>query len=230
MNSIEIPSSGLPEQFHDKSVESTLAKDFYLSYKYSQGDSGIQAVLFRLMRDYYKEQYDEADIQTVLNVSTDHLIELVEPYKLPRSHHLIGHLAESIEQTKMNEFKRQAADLTFLLKETESTIALDIRLRDEPDDKLTLGTKLITRDIELIKKGRKVGRDSRASFFREYALNAQPTGSDAFDNIFEQVGQTLDPTNLVNLPQKDTIEESIKHLAAVWGAYHPDESFYPVAA
>lgn len=225
-------------------LEARILKNFYLSFKFSQGRVPIQINLMSaILHQYQKSEIlDEFGSVSGLNKRLGSRVEKLSP---PRSHTKVTEAGEKLTTTaKKNEIKKQWARHLFLLSlVTDDFDSYFHKLDDQdnlvttyvaPDEErvLAITKEMLKRDIELIRGGRperQEGEDPYESFVKTYAIDKESTGSVEFNAVFEQIGTEVSAA----LSSKDKEEASDINKLAFWSARlkkeweekHPGQSF-----
>lgn len=209
-----------------------LSKDYRLSFKFSQGSATLQESLFILLGAQYNRQYKNSHLSVLADITNWHRLATPPVRHQDRGVDEAHILRESNEESE--KFRHYVAhpDISFVAHDPETyaiiiekaiayLLTRDLRYVDE--HYLYVGNDRATHAPYLIPHPDIDGRPhstSRAgqyaSYFKKYVIDSRPTGSYAFDAIFEDMkayAQTF-PHN------------HNRQLAAAWEARHPSKSFY----
>ncbi|MEK6953042.1 MAG: hypothetical protein AABX29_08565 [Nanoarchaeota archaeon] len=198
-------------------IHQQIYKDFYLSFKHSQGDEALQKNLFIFLSNYYLTSYSPEQIGTLEEIK-DSLIKKADSLKVPASHTRIVALQVRATASKM---------LNWYLRSLE-----DRYLKVEMPKKLVsnIANSIIDRDLMYIdpvnernRPNRKEGQDRKESFFRTYVIEAKPTNSTAFDSMYESIRESF---KVGEIPVKG----DLRKLQKAWEKTHAGQSFVPKAA
>src|SRR3990167_9015153 len=86
-------------------LERTIAKDFYLSFKYSQGDPFTQENLFVAMRNYYRDEWPADEVERAIDNAPVFFEEAISRYKLPQKHmEIVPNLPSKGESEENKDF------------------------------------------------------------------------------------------------------------------------------
>ena len=192
---------------HDPGLEKMLLRDFYLSFKYSQGSPNTQHYLFDALSNRYRETHDPESIQlasaTALNP------QRVSQLMVPSSH------SEQGGQTPGEKYP-----LTFKMEAEKFVTAIS---KETPAPLEGIYENTLERDVLYQTSERSFQAiDPHSSYFRQYVLLGEQTGSESFNDIFTRVNE-WGKVEFADNPRLD--DELI--LQASWEAWHPGESFYP---
>ncbi len=200
-------------------ISKKLAKDFYLSFKFSQGTIDLQKDLFNRMSAYYHTTLNPEVLYQIVNDLPTFFVTTIEKYRLPHRHRTIVHSSVLNKSELMQlEMRRQSEIFISIIKSKRSqTTDLD----------RTLLASMVNRDLDFCTsvKQRKVDIDPSASYVREYVLKHKPTGSNTFDEIFWSMSRLFDPENSEVLNSYD--QHQLDKLADFWELNHSLQSFYP---
>lgn len=199
------PQSLTPHQ----SLEKMILRDFYLSFKYTQGDGPSHIYFLDALAATYRKTQDPENyrwIQTHADeiLGDDHLLAL----KVPRSHSV----------AKGNQRPGAGSPLTFGQHGVDFKTALS---RELPINFRTISRQTIVRDLRYQVESRSYQTtDPHSSYFRQYILLGEPTGSHTFDTVFAETKEWEQINRKVHI-------DDLLELQAFWEGSHPGESFYP---
>jgi hypothetical protein len=208
-------------EFDSPALERRLIKDFYLSFKFSQGNALAQRTMYLALKRHYESSFSTAE-KAWLRDSSFELMDNLAMLQAPRSHTRSNH-AFDYQPGLSDQFEVQADDFLKVLRVVPAPDLYD------PATDLVIADfcgATIGRDLYYQGKERFHNTDDpHSSYLRNYALFSTPTSSDAFDAIFAEVSQafadsSLPPASTAKLPE----------LAERWEANHPDEHFFPPTA
>ncbi len=197
----------------------SLNRDFYLSFKFSQGKPRIQTLLFEGLGIFYKENLKSEDIDWITN-SEEELQKNLAVQLAPKTHYVIHDMFKNpeargpiLDSEAETEFKAESLIFVGILGSTDR---FDTGLDDE-----AVCLQTIIRDQAYQIRHRKYqAPDPHASYFREYILLQKPTGSEGFDSIFQSANDFV-----TNGEVSTDIRSGIKNLSEDWQSNHPGEQF-----
>jgi len=197
-------------------AQRSLRRDFFLSFKFSQGESGFQGELLRSLVAYYQEQ-------PMLTCEELNQIDCYpESLVLPRFHYR----RNSGSTSPANVLGQENIHWALLLKAYgKAQRGNKCYGRSYPARKRGLLTSMIHRDTVYQASARPtLPIDPHRSFFREYVLLDKETGSRAFDWLHDSLRDhvTAAEEPLINYTR-------IHHLVSRWELAHPDQQFWPEA-
>jgi hypothetical protein len=212
-----------------RGLEKILAFDYRLSFKFSQGKATLQEILFLLLGVKYSQRYRRQPIDSLLAI--DDWMDLAMP---PKSHQGVDkeHIErESVAESEKFRYYISHPDLDYFVDDIEAyrdVMASAITLTLERDIKYVgerfryISYDRTTNDSYLVPHATLDGRPRRpdpikyGSLFKKYVIHERPTGSDAFNAIFQDMrAQVLAyPSPL------------IVQLAEAWESRHHGKSFY----
>lgn len=204
-----------------KDFEKQLLKDFYLSFKFSQGDQYTQGYILNALVSNYRSQgdYDPAYIRENSNELFSKLID----FGIPKSHVTLTNTGEKLDLTpslKAAVFINGAKIFVDKLKTGEPSMPQDLNAE-------AMMRGIIQRDIvyQTAERGYQAA-DPHSSYFRQNVLLQQPTGSEAYNQIFARCLELIEVDQYRNVFLTVPIAERITDLAQGWEANHPGVAFY----
>lgn len=209
-----------------------LSKDYRLSFKFSQGSATLQGSLFILLGAQYNRQYRNSHLSVLTDITNWHRLATPPVRHQDRGVDEAHILRESNEESE--KFRHYVAhpEISLIAHDPdtyaiiiEKTIALllsrDLRYVDKHylyvgNDRATQTPYFIPHpDID--GRPHSTSHTSRyTSYFKKYVIDSRPTGSYAFDAIFEDMrayAQTFP-------------HYYIGQLATAWEARNPSKKFY----
>lgn len=192
-----------------KETLSTVVKDFYYSFWFSQASEELQEKLWQGVAANYS-----SGTLNHIRLNADELQDRIHELRLPASHVAVD------ESDITNEFDRLGEKFLarMLMNEPKPLNTADLS---------TIVSEMIRRDdqyqyYEADEDRKYRNADPRQSHFREFVLLATPTGSVAYDAIFRDVKQAylsgeIDKRALLFLDE----------LRREWEHNHTGEMFFP---
>lgn len=193
-------------------LEKMLMRDFYLSFRFSQGSAPAQEKLMLALGTAYQQLLPPPATEWITNSSLLPIIEHLPKLQPPTSHVGIDYVQTNYE----SEFNARGMEFANILSEPQ---------RDEIDtDSICLG--LIKKDghYQENQRGHRA-KDVHSSYFRQYVLLGNPTGSAAFNHIFKQCNEFIQTKDERTCATNTGL--ILPGLVSLWEANHPDEQFYP---
>ena len=223
---MEKVGEGVPDQKVQAELAASLIHDFYLSFKFSQGDGLSQDWLISYLAYYYRSVAD-CD-QTILDsiLSNQQVAGRVAKLRPPARH--------STERlsNREDEFRSVYDELRRVLSTTEQPVPTVSDLRHIALEILNRDKKYVISDMGRPNPHEHTGVDLHESFFREYIIMAKPTGSEAFDHMYLAIRSSLigpvDDAGTLGITD-DTIRERAMALAPQWELRHPGETFFDIS-
>jgi hypothetical protein len=211
------------DQEKHKAFKRQLSKDFYLSFKFSQGNSPVQEYIYRALTDYYRSQPDY-DPSYIRENSIDLQSKLMR-FRLPTSHTVKTSDGRDFDPTSPSEASAFMAQSSRFVKVLNSKGDL-LDDRDLNIETITRG--LIRRDrvYQVAERGYQAP-DPHSSYFRQYVLLGEPTGSAAYDHIFARAAELLEVDRYSSKHNTLPLSDVVSKLASGWEHNHPGESFLP---
>src|SRR4030081_179644 len=163
-------------------LKKELVKDFYFGFRFSQGRTGVQLDLYKALGAYYRSRFTPDELSRL--AADDKLHSMMTSVSAPRSHR------PGEDGTGINNLARVQAEFNKLAHWFNGLALRGSGLYDTVDGKgsvlyiIVLGT--LSRDTHfqhpMIPRGY-LATDPHASYFRDYILERQPTGSEAYDAV-----------------------------------------------
>lgn len=191
-------------------LEDMLVRDFYLSFKFSQGWGYAQDNIFELLMGHYTEVLGYDYNQIINALESDKVTKKITKLTPPKAHAELSTFG--IEKALKKEYLK----LLDLAKRKPTNIYTSDRMRKFIID-------MLDRDIEYqvaFTRPRPDGhqKDKHSSVFRDYILFSKPTSSENFNAIFNSIRED----HLYRLPTL-----TVRRLAHAWEVNHPGEIFLP---
>lgn len=193
--------------------ESAVLRDYYHSFRHSQGDPRLQGMLML----YIVKHYDYKDVGNISDLKNK-LDKFISEMSIPEEHTHILMDEETKQDVLLDHQKAQYTDFGFQrswlrLIATLERVFLD---RPNPQDVDLYGfyrelynqslwpkSKLLLEIAARVlyvdgnyqireRPNRKVGRDPHASFFRNYVIDGKLTGSPVYDKLYNDVGKLFE--------------------------------------
>jgi hypothetical protein len=220
----------IPETCEGSSgLEKVLGLDYRLSFKFSQGSAKLQEILFCLLGAKYSQRYGQEHAASLLAITTWPNLSMP-----PKSHRDVDQ--KHIERESAAEFEKFChyithPDLHYLTDDpemyadlmaaaTDLVLARDLKYVDEHS--ILVSTDRTAGHAYFIPHPSLNGRPHRpepirySSFFKKYVVDERPTGSDAFNVIFQDMR-----AHALAYPSP-----LIDRLADAWEPRHPGKDFY----
>lgn len=187
---------------------------FRESFRFSQGDEGIQVEILRWLK-----KSTHLDGYTIPEDIPDDMLAI----RQPKNHH-----PQSSDSSKANDTR--LITLEGMWKHFYTVTSKESK-EDLDEIEATITTKIIEKEKyyqETYRGGRNFDADSLpdspadpyGSQLRKYALNGATTGSQVYDTLFARVKACLFP---VDQPSKFAAE--LQELGTLWEKRHPGEQF-----
>ncbi|MEI9913790.1 MAG: hypothetical protein WDN66_02180 [Candidatus Saccharibacteria bacterium] len=206
-----------------KAFERQISRDFYLSFKFAQGHSPIQPFIYRVLGNYYRSQPDYDP--TYIRENSIELMDKLMRFTLPKSH--------VTKSSKGGDFNpKTSSDGSAFMSESGKFIEA-LNVEKDPHADIDLDIETITRGLirrDRVYQANERGyqaADPHASYFRQYVLLREPTGSAAYDHIFARSLDLLAVDRYKDIHSTLPIAEVVSWLAPEWETNHPGESFLP---
>ena len=233
-------------------LEQRVLKNFYLSYKFSQGLPDLQRnLLIAVTRLYGHDEFIE-EFPSIKALDKK-IRPKIEKLQVPKAHARQvegGSITpELMKEDFVQQWSNQLRILERFLKGGSHT---DSYIYDSYDKDTTIDTvmaksqedlillivgDMATRDIGYLKRGERLQRsygsqEAVNSFVKDYVLDQKPTGSKEFDQLFRNIRITI-PTLLdsdyeivdeSNLTRKLAVQY-LRQLKELWELKHPEEKF-----
>lgn len=209
-----------------------LGKDFRLSFKFSQGSAMLQESLFILLSTQYVRQYQDNHLIAITDAEDWH--ELAAP---PTRHQDKGvdgtHIQrESTAQSEKFQHYLRHPDLSLVAEDPELyaiileraiayMLSRDLKYVNEHelyvDNDRTVHTPYLIPHPDINGRPHSPSYTGRyTSYFKKYVIDSRPTGSLAFNTIFQDMKKYAQAFPHYHLEQ----------LATAWESRHPGRSFY----
>lgn len=182
---------------------SAVVKDFYQSFRFSQGEPSNQ----RLMLQGIAEKYSPG-LRAGLKDYSQALYARLVSLEIPESH-------SSFDTDGPNAFEVETETLMHTLVGEQQYPELE-RNSHIAEGMIATDTVYQRPDVGRVHRA----SDIHLSYFREYVLLAKPTGSRAFDGLFADINQQF-----LDGKCDPFVYERFDRLAADWEKAHPDEAF-----
>jgi hypothetical protein len=210
-------------------LEKALSSDYRLSFKFSQGSAKLQEILFVLLGVEYSRQYGQKHVSAASALNDWAILSIP-----PANHKRVD--AEHIDRESVAESEKfrhyiDHPDLSCLIDDPEIyrdlmagaialTLSRDIKYVDKHfqymGDDRTMNNNALEPHLKLNGRPGRPDPIRYVSFFKKYVVDERPTGSDAFNAIFQDMRtQSL----LYPSPR-------IERLALAWELRHQGKSFY----
>ena len=228
MSFVEAQESMVRNEHDTQSVEDELVRDFYLSFKFSQGSSGYQQSIFDALGTYYQNCLPADTKNDLLAFAENGLAQRAGSLKLPSSHKLVGFEMNPSDpqggllakETFVQMADKLSRKIRFAIDQDEATEP-QTSWSILPSTLSEISGGMIVKDCHFFYKPRRIEANTHRSFFREYILLQEPTHSAAFDTIFSQARESFIANGL------DDYKNDLERLKMCWEASHPGEKFYP---
>lgn len=211
----------------DGVIDTTVMRDFYLSFRFTQGDPYVQKASYGLLAAYYCRDFTTID-RSSLVARFDSLANRAAALKLPRSHKDSAAIAAEHEAQHMPSiadfFRREWGQFSRIQRHTFANPEASRRKtnRDAPIARFAAKIALADNEYQLRDRpGSNQDNDPHFSLFRSHIVLGHATGSNTFDSIFGRAQSLLDK------PEKVTLQRSVTTLANSWETMHPGQSFFP---
>ena len=226
MTTVEsLPLSQDPEHAYTPDPEGMLVRDFFLSYKFSQGSSGGQQTMFEALAYFYADSLVETQKHELLEFVEHGFIDRASNLRLPTAHAILAHRSQNTRgELVRREFGDSAQAFSSWLKGSMMSDAVEPTHERKLELSTIIAEDMIYKDEEFMHKKRRIKSHTNVSFFREYVLLQTPTHSRAFDHIFGDINHSFNVGELI------IAQDSLDKLAQDWETTHTNESFYPLAA
>ncbi len=210
-----------------ESVSNDLLRDFYQSFRLSQGNMDIQNRLTDLLAIKYGQTVNPSDLVAAL----ENAKAMVERLSVPRQHVAQDRLGKVIADSAGVEFKRAFQYWESKFEEIEYLIE---RHADNCERDFWIG-RLLSKIAEIDQRYQAQERPNRhgdsdvhMSILREYIIRDALKGSAYLIELRNELRDGL--FNLAASDKKgDRYRENVLTLAAAWQDNHADESFWPVS-
>jgi hypothetical protein len=220
-----------------KNIETRILKNFYLSFKFSQGRTDIQEALLKAVSIRYNREELSASFGKKLEFHHEKLYSKVENLSLPKVH------ANSIEGKQImnddvkDEFGKQWGyqvnmlnDILEIGEQNGNDLYTEELLKPSYHDLLI---RMIDRDIIYMNKTRpkrEFGKsDPHESYVKTYIIDQKPTGSDEFNELFQEIRSLAINTNALNknhsFEKRNPLERPCQNLIIEWEKTHPGQKF-----
>lgn len=198
-------------------LKDALYKDFWLSFKFSQGDSKFQQDIYAYLAAYYG--------QTLTPLGRSALSELLPEFdkqtpvsftgvSMPMGHKRLTNIEDGMERATF-----YAGLSSFTLKLGHISLALE-----EDNYPGIFVRKTIGKDARYQADLRTSGGDRHASFLRRYVLLGDDAGSPAFNYLCALAKEALPVELEANYLG---IQATFNSLVTDWEANHPGQQFMP---
>lgn len=234
-------------------IDKKILKNFYLSFKFSQGSPDLQCRMLTAIARLYtqSELFNQFSSAQAIN---QELLPKVQNIQTPNWHTKKYPGGEDItskekKEEMLDEWFRQIDIFKLLYAQSQhsnkyrrKSDVLDGKaqstFKETPEELiLYIVNEMAGRDLRYLKIGRprnnKPNQDTE-SFTKTYVLEQKPTGSQQFDQLFSQVRTTtLDIFENGRVPEevdsivKDMTIDSLRELKAFWEERHGIGSFFP---
>jgi hypothetical protein len=184
-------------------ITDRLLLDFYLSFRFSQGDPAVQERYFKALISEYRRENSEPTTEDLESVKAK-----LASLKPPREH-------AAVYPSRLGDFNNQWKEMQDAFTETSSN-------RLEDDELLRLGREMAASDIQYQQRkrpNRDRSADPHESFFRTYVLRGTSTRSVTYDSIMEQMRSVYEGGQSVDM-------EKLEELQVAWEDTHPGQRFY----
>jgi hypothetical protein len=215
--SFETEISKTPERAG--SLDKRVTRDLFLSFKYSQGNQPAQEGFFDLLSVYYRGRFGQ---DTLAGLDDTQLLESFSKLHLPKSH------SDDLTEGTAPPDTRKYVQNRFMVEGSKFVIALKFpELADEftvtPKDicAVTIFNDTIFQDPKTPRSYKDGVGDPHSSYFRQYILRQQPTGSEAFTSIFQDALGVYSNGELGSESMG-----ALNVLGQKWNTNHPDKSFF----
>lgn len=209
-------------------LEDMLVRDFYLSFRFSQGNIGNQGDILAAVIDYYSRKRN-VPATSIRDVIASEEFKLKIERIIPPNRHRITR-----KDTKVDSLKK--AYLSFK-KEVDDTVIRTYQLDDHSYTSL-VESHMVISDLDYQDKPRPRPQndksDQHGSLYREFVILGRPTGSECYDNIFTTMrARTL--RLLREHKEHSHSHDDYRHnqlsgilmLTSAWERNHPGEKFVP---
>ena len=196
-----------------------LNKDFYLSFKYSQGSVTVQHLLFELISQYYHSTLPPEEFGWIAKNKAWLEQEFIDS-RVPGTHIVHNKSDGAIEhewEIRANWF-------------TSEWYGIADREFDRDETLRGLLGYMIARDRHYQDEERKYqSSDPHESYLQTYALQAKPTGSAAYDVIYKDLAELIGSVSSVDPVTGDAsvvlLSTKLQDLVPAWQTNHPGEVF-----
>jgi len=205
-----------PHLGHPDSLEAIVGQqvlnDFYTSFEMTQGNPDLHSWCIELMGAWYQDHWSAAERDTLLAILPT-LDAAVPHLRLPGNHSLPAHLkgGGNIREIVRDEFKDKWVEFKDGIDEG-ATLSANYK-----KERLELITQsMILTDADRVIEGRpfrRPGEDPHQSFFRDYVLLGQSTGSPPLDAIMADIREAH---------QRGLYRVEAEDLAHAWENRHPN--------
>lgn len=218
MTELPAKEETLPTGEEKAALLKRVTRDYYLSFRFSQGYYPAQVLMFSMLANMYDFQINPEDLEW-LKQHVEMLKQELLKQKMPKTHFPIDQDKERVRNTFENT----------------ATVFVDVLVNDEkrkPDAAQhvpRLTRELIDSDLKYQGPPRgHLPSDPHSSYLREYVMRGQPTNSEAYDEIFSECRDYL---NDLRSREPKTDDESIAKanlgfLAESWALSHPGQEFF----
>lgn len=207
-NGLSVNEKSLSLEKDDRSLERTLLRDFYASFRFSQGSGPAHDEFFRGIRITYEMRLGEASYSQFQD-----RLEALDVFDADKLRVPFNHANSRGLKGPQNEFKNRLYGFLTVLKGPPVGDYTDILRR--------IGAHTVDRDVRYQDAKRYHSpEDVHKSYFREYILGLEPTGNESFDYLFGLVAATFDSEWLA----RSGIVE-LDDLVDGWHASHPNDVF-----
>lgn len=187
---------------------SSLLRDFYASFRFSQGSTNFQNELYKGMRITYEMRLGVAGYDHFQSMITNTVKLDVDKFRVPKAH--------------INGEKLNGPNTAFIEEREHFLNVLQAPPVKNPAALFgRIGFYTIGRDISYQTAERYHSpEDVHKSYFREHILGLEPTGNETFDILFGLVAATLNVYEFTGIKRED-----FTTLVDLWHENHPTQVF-----
>jgi hypothetical protein len=199
-----------PEEISSKNLETRILKNFYLSFKFSQGNAELQQDLLIAINTRYNHG---EFIKTFISLENlkDRLTPKISKLRLPKDHLPVG----SVQEEFKNQWRNQLKLLNKVFEPEE---------RHKPSDEGLL-IDLVAEDASYMETGRP-NSGKKESLVKTYIINQQTTGSEDFDNLFKKLREVAMESDIAESAYEISLLGSgLSVLKYHWEQAHPGQKF-----